>query len=237
MNELDKSNNDNLEFELNPKLEKLLSLSNRPLAIIKEMKNLGFDSAKSFSKRIISSILLNLFFLFLSLFLLFKVHVTISKIIFVFLVIFIGLFFIIYTLFKLYGVVRLEFGGYIFNQFLPLIRKISFGIISKSEEKINSTTSIQETQQVFMNYIAKVPALFRKVLLFFFRKVPASSFVMEVYNNKNLTSTEEKSDFLMNKINTFVTTIVEEGKNSKWFSKTIIINVVVQLLLVYLIYR
>lgn len=237
MSEINKDLLNESDFEINPELEQLFKKSNTPLGLIKEMKNIGFSSAKNFFKTIVFVVLLNLFFLFLSFYFVFNQWVTSSKILYVILIFIIGFVFIIYVIYKLYQLIRIDFGRYVFQQFKPLVRKISDVIILRSEEKINGFLNINEIERIITNYTSKVPVIFKNALIFVLRRIPAMSFVMEVYNNNSLSTTEQRSAFLNDKINSYVSNTLEERKKSKWFVWTITINVILQLFFVYLIYK
>lgn len=236
MNTFNENQTETIDFEISPKLERLLKVANKPLGMIKEMKNIGFSSAKNFFKTTVIFIFLNLFFLIVATYFLFTKDFASSKIFFTFLVFVFGFIFIFYSIYKLYNLVRLEFSGYVFEQFSPLVKKISEGIIAKSEEKINGFVDIRETQQIIGNYTSKVPRIFKTILIFILGRIPATGFLVDIYNNNSLRTTEDRSLFLNDKINSFVNNSIEERKNSKWLVWTIIINVAIQLGLIYLIY-
>ena len=143
--------------------------------------------------------------------------------------------FIFVSLYKLYIALRVEMAQFVYLRSRSLIEKISYKIITKVEEKTSGIISLSEIKKIIYSLTSIFPKILGKILVFVLEKIPITKILLEIFDKNNFNTTNERASFLHNKIDAFATNFFDEAKNSNWFFKTLILNVLVQGVLLFLI--
>ncbi len=218
--------------DISPKLQEILESSNNPFQLLKELGNIGLKTAKNSSKYILVFILLFFLAIIIGTYVLVNKDVkTITNISLLIMMYVMGGIFIFISLYKLYIALRIEMAQFVYLQSRSLIEKISYKIITKVEEKTSGIISLSEIKKI----IYSLTSIFPKILVFVLKKIPITKILLEIFDKNNFNTTNERASFLHNKIDTFATNFFDEAKNSNCFFKTLILNILVQGILLFLI--
>lgn len=222
--------------DISPKLQEILERSNNPFQLLKELGNIGLKTAKNSSKYILVFILLFFLAIIIGTYVLVNKDVkTITNTSLLIMMYVMGGVFIFVSLYKLYIALRIEMAQFVYLQSRSLIEKISYKIITKVEEKTSGIISLSEIKKIIYSLTSIFPKILGKILVFVLEKIPITKILLEIFDKNNFNTTNERASFLHNKIDTFVTNFFDEAKNSNWFFKTLILNILVQGVLLFLI--
>ena len=233
--------------DISPKLQEILESSNNPFQLLKELGNIGLKTAKNSSKYILVFILLFFLAIIIGTYVLVNKDVkTITNISLLIMMYVMGGIFIFVSLYKLYIALRIEMAQFVYLQSRSLIEKISYKIITKVEEKTSGIISLSEIKKIIYSLTSIFPKILGKILVFVLEKIPITKILLEIFElhyfrgystprKNNFNTTNERASFLHNKIDAFAINFFDKAKNSNWFFKTLILNILVQGVLLFLI--
>ncbi|MDO4880108.1 MAG: hypothetical protein Q3983_02410 [Capnocytophaga sp.] len=223
--------------DISPKLQEILAKSNTPISWLKELKNIGLQTAKNAFKYILVFIVLFFLFITIGSYILFtkevKTTINITGLVLVYMV---GVGFIFLSFYRLYVALQMETAQFAYLQSRSLVEKICYKIITKVEEKMSGIISMSEIKKIIFTLTAGFPKILGKILTFVLERVPMGSILIEIFDKNNFNTTNERTNYLYNKVDDFAIHFFEEGKSSNWFVKTLIWNILVQSILLFIIF-
>ena len=207
--------NTNTNFELTPELKKLQNATTY-FEKLKEMTLLGITSGKRPFANVLLLFLLNIFFLLIAGSLIAYKGFEYKYLLFFSIVITIG------VIFVLLG-----------SEMCIRDSNICSAILDKVEKNTNKIITPDQLKGVYSTFIQQIPSAFQKGFWFLLAQVPVVGLVADIYRIPTLNTYEKRSDQLVAKLKQYLQNSIQEERRSPWLTKMFLLNIVLQIIVLY----
>ena len=212
-------------FELTPGLKKLQGATTY-FEKLKEMTLLGVTSGMKSSGSIIAGCIIG-----------FSSKFEYIQLLYLAIVLLLGGFFVFLAVKRMLSLLQLDYTLYVFNQFEPFIHKICAAIVDKAEKSTEKIVTTDQVKGVFNTYISKIPPVFQQVLWLLLSQVPVVGFVAEIYKTPLLDTYEKRSERLVARVKQYIQHSIEMRRKAKFLAWALPLNIVLQIIAIYLLSR
>lgn len=224
--------NTNTNFELTPELKKLQNATTY-FEKLKEMTLLGITSGKRPFANVLLLLLLNIFFLLIAGSLIAYKGFEYKYLLFFSIVITIGIIFVLLGVKRMLMLLQWDYYWYVFNQLEPFVRNICSAILDKVEKNTNKIITLDQLKGVYSTFIQQIPSAFQKGFWFLLAQVPVVGLVADIYRIPTLNTYEKRSDQLVAKLKQYLQNSIQEERRSPWLTKMFLLNIVLQIIVLY----
>jgi len=223
-------------------MEKLVSLLEHPWKLISQGRQFGLTTVKKFLPLMALFVFTNLILWISAIYFMLVTEFTISKLLFIILILLIGIGFTVYAGYRAYKMMILDALRVIYQNSETLFRKISSQIINKADELIKGRFEVNEQQlkqaldigQLLQTYYQKAPRLLQKVFQRLLNKIPFAEMVQGLKTDLIQGNKEKASETLYVQIDQFVMTSIFGNNTFKWIYGVLALNIILQLLCIEL---
>ena len=164
------------------------------------------------------------------------------KTLFIFIVALIGFLFTFIAGYKMYRYILINAFSSIYKHIAPFFQKISAFVVDKSEDLLNGKTNLKnkknsksiDVKKMLNDKYTKVPGFIKFGMTFIINSIPFVEMLGDLKEEMDDDNKEIASQKLFGKMDDFIHKSVFDNNSKKWIYWLLPLNIVVQLIFIYL---